>query len=160
MYGRQLKIVGCVCLLLMMTPNKATRIIKVEYYDKTRYVLFKCDLADIKKDWGYKDDEYGFRLVNFKKLIHKGDDIADEPYVLSTQVSQVYYVEDERHPDWAVVVKTKPRKVFDLGQGEVNDDDDRNYHENEPFNLSINHDSTKLMMILSSVHIMTYLHLK
>jgi hypothetical protein len=98
--------------------------------------------------------------VNFKKLIHKGNDIADESYVLSTQVSQVYYVEDERHPDWVVVVKTKPRKVFDLGQGEVNNDDDRNYHENEPFNLSINHDSTKLMMILSSVHVMTYHHLK
>ncbi len=53
-------------------------------------------------------------------------------------------MEDERHPDWVVVVKTKPRKVFDLGQGEVNNDDDRNYHENEPFNLNINHDSNEV----------------
>jgi len=40
--------------------DKLTRIIEVEYYDKTRYVVFKCDWADIKKDKGYKDDEYKF----------------------------------------------------------------------------------------------------
>jgi hypothetical protein len=118
--------------------GKLTRIIEIEYYDTTRYVLFKCDWADIKINKGYKEDEYGFSLVNFKNRIHTGEKITDDPYVLSSQISQVYYVEDERHPDWAVVVKTKPRNVFDVGQGEVDDDDDdaSNYHENEPFNLN------------------------
>jgi hypothetical protein len=32
--------------------GKLTRIIEVEYYDTTRYVLFKCDWADIRKDRG------------------------------------------------------------------------------------------------------------
>jgi len=46
--------------------GKLTRIIEVEYYDEPCYVLFKCDWEHIKKDGGYKDDEYRFCLVNFK----------------------------------------------------------------------------------------------
>jgi hypothetical protein len=134
-----------VCMPTVDGPTyygKLTRIIEVQYYDESRYVLFKCDWADIEKNKGYKEDEYGIPLVSFKRLIHKGDRITDDPYVLSSQVSQVYYVEDERHPDWAVVVSTKPRHVYDIGQGgEENDDDDNgNYRENEPYNRNINAD--------------------
>jgi hypothetical protein len=46
--------------------GKLTRIIEVEYYDMTRYVLLKCNWADIKKDRGYSEDEYGITLVNLK----------------------------------------------------------------------------------------------
>jgi len=38
--------------------GKLTRIIEVEYYDTTRYMLFKCDWADIRKDRGWSEDEY------------------------------------------------------------------------------------------------------
>ncbi|GLT53048.1 hypothetical protein SLA2020_263450 [Shorea laevis] len=69
--------------------GKLTRIIEIEYYDTTRYVLFKCDWADIKINKGYKEDEYGFSLVNFKNRIHTGEQITDDPYVLSSQISQV-----------------------------------------------------------------------
>jgi len=120
--------------------GKLVRILEVQYYDGTRYVLFKCDWADIRKDRGYKEDEYGFQLVNFKKLTHTGERIIDDPFVLSSQVSQVYYVEDERHPDWVVAVKTKTRHVYDVGLGEGHDDDPGNYMEIEPFNLNVNHD--------------------
>jgi hypothetical protein len=120
--------------------GKLTRIIEVEYYDTTRYVLFKCDWADIRRDRGYKEDQYGFTLVNFKNLIHTGEQITDEPYVLSSQVSQVFYVFDERHPDWSCVVRTKPRNVYDIGEGEGNDDSCDNYHESEPLNMNISHD--------------------
>jgi hypothetical protein len=48
--------------------RKLTRIIEVEYYDTTRYELFKCDWADIRKDRGWSEDEYGITLVNFKNL--------------------------------------------------------------------------------------------
>jgi hypothetical protein len=82
-------------------------------------------------------DRYGIALVSFKRLIHKGEGINDEPFVLSSQVSQVYYVEDARHPDWAVVVKTKPWNVYDVGQGEGTDDDVGGYHENVAFNLNM-----------------------
>jgi hypothetical protein len=120
--------------------GKLTRIIEVEYYDGTRYVLFKCDWADIKINRGYKQDEYGFNLVNFKNLIHTGERITDDPYVLCSQVSQSYYVKDDRDPNWDVAVKTIPRNVYDVGQGEGQDDNSGNFHENEPFNLGTSHD--------------------
>jgi hypothetical protein len=52
--------------------GKLTRIIEVTYYDLTRYVLFKCDWANIQPNKGYKNEEYGFDLVNFNNLIHTG----------------------------------------------------------------------------------------
>ena len=53
-----------------------------------------------------------------------GGRLIDEPYVLASQVSQLFYVEDVRHKDWAVVVKTKPREVFDIGINASHDDDE------------------------------------
>jgi hypothetical protein len=38
--------------------EKLTQIIHVEYYDKTKYVMFKCDWVDNIKDMGYKVDKY------------------------------------------------------------------------------------------------------
>ena len=40
--------------------------------------------------------------------------------------------------DWAVVVKTKPREVFDVGINTSHDDDDeaRTYLENVPYNIT------------------------
>jgi len=78
--------------------------------------------------------------VSFKRLIHMGECIIDDPYVLSSQVSQVYYVEDEKHPGWAIIVRTKPRPVYDVSQQEGHIDDDGNYHEIEPCNRNINVD--------------------
>jgi len=85
----------------------------VEYYDRTRYVLFKCDWAGIKKYKGYKEDEYGLTLVNFKNLIHMGERINNDMYVLS---SQVCYIEDGRNPNWSCVVRTKARNMYDVDQ--------------------------------------------
>jgi hypothetical protein len=89
------------------------------------------------KRQGYKLDKYGLTLVNFRNLVHKGDKITDEPYVLTSQVSQVYYVTDDR--DWACAVRTKPRNVYNLGLGQVDDDDQPSYHETEPPQLDHNH---------------------
>jgi hypothetical protein len=36
--------------------KKLTKIIEVEYYDRTKYVLFKCDWADNTRGRGYCDD--------------------------------------------------------------------------------------------------------
>jgi hypothetical protein len=120
--------------------GKLIRIIKVEYYETTRYVLFKCDWACVRKDRGYSEDEYGITLVDFKNLIHTGEKISDDPYVLSLQISQVYYVHDDKNLDWCCLVRTKPRNVYDVGQGEGNNDEGLNYHESEPLNLNINQD--------------------
>jgi hypothetical protein len=56
---------------------------------------------------------------------------------LSSQVSQVYYVSNERNPNWVVVVKTKPRDVYDVGEGHVDENDVDDYNDNEPSNLNI-----------------------
>ena len=92
----------CVCVPTVDGETyyrKLTRIFEVEYYDITRYVLFKCDWADITRDMGYKVDEYEITLVNFTNLVYTGERIIDELYVLSSQVSQCFYIEDERHPN-------------------------------------------------------------
>jgi hypothetical protein len=34
--------------------RKLTQIVEVEYHDKTKYVMFKCDWADNTKDKGYR----------------------------------------------------------------------------------------------------------
>jgi hypothetical protein len=121
--------------------GKLTRIIEVTYYDLTRYVLFKCDWADIQPNKGYKKDEYGFDLVNFKNLIHMSARLTDDSFVLPNQVSQVYYVEDPKNPNWVVAVKTKPRNVYDVGSGESDDYAEADsYHEHEPFNVNVTGD--------------------
>jgi hypothetical protein len=121
--------------------GKLTRIIEVTYYDLTRYVLFKCDWADIQPNKGYKKDEYGFDLLNFNNLIHTGARITDDPFVLPSQISQVYYVQDPIHPNWNVAVKTKPRNVYDVGEGESSDYAEADsYHEHEPFNVNVTGD--------------------
>ena len=40
-------------------------IIELNYFEKYRYVLFKCQWADIISGRGCKKDEFGFPLVNF-----------------------------------------------------------------------------------------------
>ena len=60
-------------------------------------------------------DENGIMLVNFKNLIHIGERITNEPFMLTSQVDQVFYVENEMNPDWACAVRTKPRNVYDVG---------------------------------------------
>ena len=52
----------------------------------------------------------------------------------------MFYVEDVRHKDWAVVVKTKPREVFDVGINASHDDDDDEVGTNlvnVPYNITI-----------------------
>jgi hypothetical protein len=82
-----------------MYYKELTNIVEVEYYDRTKYVLFKCNCVDTAKDRGYKIDDYGLVLVNFNHLVHRGELIIDEPCVLTSQVDQVFYMEDERNPD-------------------------------------------------------------
>ena len=62
----------------------------------------------------------------------------DESYVLVSQVTQVFYVEDKRHKDW-YVVKTKARDVFDAGIGPQRDEDDTySFSKNVLYNISTN----------------------
>lgn len=67
-----------------------TDIIELDYFNKFKVVLFRCDWADVNTSRGVKNDKYGFTMVNFSRTIHTGEHILDEPYVLSSQVKQVF----------------------------------------------------------------------
>jgi len=54
-------------------------IIGLNYSDKYRYVLFKCHWTNVISGRGCKEDEFGFPLINFSRLIHTGDRLIDEP---------------------------------------------------------------------------------
>ena len=92
-----------------------TNIIELNYSDNIKHVLFKRKQVHDEHRRGYRIDEFGFPMVNFTHFIHGGDEMIDEPYVLASQATQVFYVEDIRQKDWYVVVKTKVRDVFDAG---------------------------------------------
>jgi hypothetical protein len=70
-----------------MYYGKLTQITEVEYYNRTKYVLFECDWEDNTRGMRYKLDKHDLMLVNLINLIHRGDKITDESYVLTFQVS-------------------------------------------------------------------------
>ena len=57
------------------------------------YPLFKCDCVDLHKTNGMKVDEIGFTMVNMKRCLSK-DRVQDDPFILASQVKQVFYVRD------------------------------------------------------------------
>ena len=116
-----------------------TDIIELNYSGNIRHVLFKCKWVDDENRRGYKTDAFGFPMVNFTHSVHGGEEMVHEPYVLASQATQVFYVEDKRQKDWYVVVKTKARDVFDAGLGPQREEDDvYSFSENVPYNISTN----------------------
>ncbi|KAL4388416.1 hypothetical protein GQ457_09G021810 [Hibiscus cannabinus] len=59
----------------------------VKRYSQFKVVLFKCDWVDINR--GCKKDKFGFTLVNFSHLAHRGNNLIDDPYVLASQVKKL-----------------------------------------------------------------------
>ena len=49
--------------------RKLAEVIEVEYFDRTKYVMFKCDWTKNTRD--------------------RGEQITDEPYMLTSQVDQI-----------------------------------------------------------------------
>ena len=94
-----------------------TDIIQLNYLGESSVILFKGDWWDVYHKSGYKVDKFGFPMVNITKKLK-----TDESYVLASQVQQVYYVKDIKEPNWMVVVKTKPRDLFDLPDDGVGDE--------------------------------------
>ena len=84
-------------------------------YREYKVVLFKCDWYDVHHRVGLQKDDFGFTLVNFSRKIHTGEKMEHDPFVFSSQVEQVFYVEDPKAKGWNVVVRVKPRDLFDMG---------------------------------------------
>ncbi|XP_021745300.1 uncharacterized protein LOC110711232 isoform X2 [Chenopodium quinoa] len=90
-------------------------IIELNYYNKFKIVLFKCDWADINHASGIKIDKLKFTLVNLSRSMYSGNRLTDEPFVFSSQVHQVIYVQDRTARDWYIPIPIKPRDTFDMG---------------------------------------------
>ncbi|KAK5845752.1 hypothetical protein PVK06_001968 [Gossypium arboreum] len=108
-----------------------TDIIELDYYGKWKVVLFRCDWADANTARGIKNDQFGFTMVNFSRLIHTGEHLIDEPYVFSSQVKQVFYSKDPIDEGWYVVLRNTSRDLFDMGNGSRDDISERS--ETLPF---------------------------
>lgn len=78
-------------------------IIELDFWSKFSVVLFKCDwfLADI--------DKCGLTFVNFKKKCS-----VDDPFVLASQVHQVFFIQDPVEHDIHYVMKRIPREFYDF----------------------------------------------
>ena len=89
-------------------------ILELSYADY-KVVLFKCEWYDVHHQAGLRQDEFGFTLVNFSRKIHTGEKLEHDPFVFSSQVQQVFYVQDPKAEAWHTVVKFSPRDTFDMG---------------------------------------------
>ncbi|WVZ75781.1 hypothetical protein U9M48_023812 [Paspalum notatum var. saurae] len=82
------------------------------------YPLFRCKWVDIfNKNRGIKTDIYGLVSVNFKCLLR-----TNEPFVLTTQASQVFSVKNNLIKCWDLVVKMEPGDTYDVPLGESDDE--------------------------------------
>ncbi|KAM5584841.1 hypothetical protein ABKV19_004281, partial [Rosa sericea] len=86
-----------------------TDVVELWYTGHNKVLLFHCNWFDTAtKGKCYKEDRYGILSVN-----NKGKLNTQEPFVLASQATQVYYVEGIKNSAWSVVVETKPRNVFE-----------------------------------------------
>lgn len=47
-------------------------------------------------------------------MLYSRQEIIDEPFILESQAKKVFNVQDPVEEDWFIVVKTKPRDLFDM----------------------------------------------
>ncbi|CAN1782497.1 hypothetical protein LINPERHAP1_LOCUS15867 [Linum perenne] len=85
-------------------------VIELQFLGGRRVVLFQCDWCDVCDNVkGLKVDEYGLVCVNLKRMLK-----TNEPFVLASQASQVFFVDDRIHLNWHVVVRVQPRDTYSL----------------------------------------------
>ena len=79
-------------------------IFELDYYSHFKFVLFKCDWFEAKE---YK---YGLTSVYFSKKVYQND-----PFVLSFQVQQCFYIKDPLELERHFSLKKVPRDLFNMG---------------------------------------------
>ncbi|CAA0828030.1 Unknown protein [Striga hermonthica] len=91
-----------------------TDIIKLDYLGNHEVVLFKCDWFEGKS---IQKDKYNCVSVNLSRPWK-----TNEPYVLASQVQQVFYVNDNKlGKDWKVVVETQARSSWSVLENNDNE---------------------------------------
>ena len=61
--------------------GKLVDIIELNYHGRFMVTMFKCRWANTTTTIGMKEDDLGFKLLNFSRLIHTGEHEDDEPYI-------------------------------------------------------------------------------
>ncbi|XP_074356761.1 uncharacterized protein LOC141696532 [Apium graveolens] len=100
---------------------------EIDYKD-FKVALFKCKWFDIRR--GVRVDESGFTLVDFNRFGYE-----DDPFILATQVKQVFYIRDPADVRWSIVLQGKRRII-----GVDNVEDEEKYNqldENPPFSIGL-----------------------
>ncbi|XP_040383359.1 uncharacterized protein LOC102710555 isoform X1 [Oryza brachyantha] len=77
-----------------------------------RYVLFNYDHIE----------------PYLRHLFNTGDKLSDEPFILASQATQVYYVDDPACNGWSAVIQTKPRDFYDMSNVLLEDLECENEH--------------------------------
>ncbi|KAG8367377.1 hypothetical protein BUALT_Bualt16G0065700 [Buddleja alternifolia] len=72
-----------------------------------------CDWVNNDKG-GLVEDIHKFKLVNFSRLMYRNNLPSDEPFILSNQVEQVWYVSDPVDPDLSITITMARRDDFDV----------------------------------------------
>ncbi|CAL5376862.1 unnamed protein product [Camellia sinensis] len=90
-----------------------------------------CNWIDNNK--GLKQDDFGFTLVNFNHLLYAKKQDSDEPFILASQAQQVFYVNDSIDEDWNVVLKMKPRDLYEVCGEQPTIDEGLHHNEVEGF---------------------------
>jgi hypothetical protein len=88
------------------------KVIALDFPGEKEAILFECDWSDVSdasksKSKGYSKDQYG--IIDIETSHRR---YMDEPYVLGTQVEQVFYVKCANKPSWSSVVRMNPRTLF------------------------------------------------
>lgn len=82
-------------------------IIELDYNFDRKVVLLDCDW--VSQGNRIKQDEDGFTMVQFSNLRPN-----NEPYILSSQAKQVFYVADPTEKGWQVAISSKARDEYDM----------------------------------------------
>ncbi|KAK6911087.1 protein of unknown function DUF4216 [Dillenia turbinata] len=95
-------------------------VLELHYIGGQTVVLFDCNW--VLKGSRLKQDADGFTLVNFENVKRH-----NEPFVLASQVKQVFYVEDPLEKGWQVIIPTAARKDLKMDLIDV-----ENYLQTQP----------------------------
>ena len=133
--------------------GKLVDIVELNYSGRFLVTLFKCKWAETTTNRGMRKDDFKFVNINFSRLIHRGDSIDDEPYILASNAQLVYYVEDEMDKDWSVVVHLKPRDLYEMEEHNVDEDfyESASYQEHDLAMLFLN-DAENVPLIRENVN--------
>jgi hypothetical protein len=96
---------------------------EVNYIISLQIHVFKSQW--VKHSEGIEVDEYGFTIVDLRNMGHK-----DEPWVLTSTVTQVFYILDPKDEKNYIVV---PRKQWVIGVDNVDDKEKYNQFDEVPF---------------------------